>query len=54
MVKELVCGRGNKGLIHFNDILNLVLNDYKTTAYFYFKCKRTHSCFEHNLTPFHN
>jgi len=63
VVKELVCDRGNKGLIHFNDILNLVLNDYnmttcvqndyKMTTYFYFMCKSTHSCFEHNLTPFH-
>jgi hypothetical protein len=45
MVKELVCGHGDEGLIPFNDILNLVLNDcsmttcvlndYRMTTYFY-------------------
>lgn len=61
MVKELVCGYWNKGSIPSNDIPNLVvndynmttcvLNDYKMSTYFYFKCKFTHNCFGHNLTP---
>ncbi len=63
MVKELVCGHRNDSSIPFNDIPNLVLNDYNMTTcvlndykmntYFYFKCKSTHNYFGHNLTPYH-
>jgi hypothetical protein len=34
MVKELVCGHGDEGLIPSNDILNLVLNDYNMITWF--------------------
>jgi hypothetical protein len=34
-VKELVCGYGDEGSIPFNDILNLVLKDYRMATYFY-------------------
>jgi len=46
---KLDCGRGDEGSIPFNDIFDLVLNDYnmitsvindyKMTTHFYFKCK---------------
>jgi hypothetical protein len=33
MVKELVCGHGDESSIPFNDIINLVLNDYNMITY---------------------